>query len=176
MSLTPSLYRARVDIAAIDTAEDAQALRAVAESYRCDTRLVPVGCPAHLVEVLAGAASTAEILILAAHGDERGFLLPELAPQIAAEQPFNGALTPQLVRRHARLPGRLVISVGCYTGSPAMAGAFLSRGARAYIGPRSAPNGEAAVAFVAALLYAHLVRELALPAAVDNARELVADD
>lgn len=158
-----------VDLAMLDTME-ALTLRGVLERFGMRVNLFPIGRPQHLVDVLSGASAHAAHLILSCHGDERGILVDELAPEVARGEPFIDVLTPGLVPTLASLRGRTVVSSGCCTGSPPMARAFLGADAAAYVAPDGYPSANAALMFLTHLYYGLSERGLSLPDAVAGAR------
>ena len=70
-----------------------------------------------------------------------------------------------------RLPGKVIVSVGCASGSPELADVFLSCGASAYIAPLTSPFGHAAPVFVTVLFFA-LTQGRTLEEAVEVARSV----
>ncbi len=70
-----------------------------------------------------------------------------------------------------RLPGKVIVSVGCASGSPELADVFLSSGATAYIAPVTSPFGHAAPVFVTILFFA-LTQGRTLEEAVEVARSV----
>lgn len=129
------------------------AIRAGLEEMGVQVNLFRVGQAQHLVDVLAGKAGTAPYLIVDSHGDKGRIVLPELAPEVAAGQPFDRYVGPAELTTFAHLPGRVVISLGCSTGAEPLARAFLNGGCDAYIGPDGAPYGYGSVFFLLFLFY-----------------------
>ncbi|MEU9167243.1 hypothetical protein AB0D34_05540 [Streptomyces sp. NPDC048420] len=123
----------------------AHALRDGLEVFGVHVNHLRVGQPRHLVAALDGTRSIASYVIVSCHGDEGRILMEDLAEELAGFQPFNGAVGPDLVREHLRLPGSVTLVTGCDTGEPALAEAFLDAGASIYIAPRGAPFGYASV-------------------------------
>lgn len=158
-----------VDLVMLDAMETLT-LRGVLERFGVRVNLFPIGRPRHLVDVLSGETARAPHLVLSCHGDERGILVDELAPEIARGEPFTDVLTPPLLSTLADLRGRIVISSGCCTGSPAMARAFLRAEAAAYVAPDGYPSAKAALMFLTHLYYGLLEQGLVLPDAVERAR------
>lgn len=144
---------------------EAIALRAALEWWAIEVTLHHVGSAAQLVTRLNGTTPLAPLVVLLCHGDERGILLPELAAEPAATQPFDGALGPDELRQFVRLPASVVVNTGCATGTPSFAAALRACGAAAYIGPTGYPDGSASLFYCLALIYAHLVRGQPLAAA-----------
>jgi hypothetical protein len=142
-----------VDMLVCDTGFQGYAMRAGLEQLGIKVNFFPVGLAQHLVNVLSGAEATAPYVIIDTHGDEGDLLLPELAPEYAATQRFNGRLTAGDLATFVNLPGRVVISLGCDTGDEALARVFLDHGCIAYIGPQGAPFGYSSYFFPVFLFY-----------------------
>lgn len=138
-------------------------LRAMLECYGARVNYYPVGQARHLTAALREAA--APFLILACHGDNGAVILPSLGEPLCRFQPFPENLGPAEVSRHARLRDQVVIVTGCGTGTEAMAAAFRSVGATAYLAPTSSPMGYAPV-FALAYLFYELTEERGLAEAV----------
>ncbi|MEU6040688.1 hypothetical protein ABZ801_35345 [Actinomadura sp. NPDC047616] len=170
------MFSTTIDVVAIGhTGGEPHALRGLLAEYGADVRLLPIGAPQHLADVLGGRQSRAEHLVLCCHGDERGILLDELAPEIARSQPFNDVLTPENAAELTRLSGTLVVSTGCMTGTEAFAEAFMRGGCSAYIAPEDYLEGTAAIAFVSVFYYHLLQLKTPLPDAVRLAANLGGD-
>jgi hypothetical protein len=78
-------------------------------------------------------------------------------------------LTPHDLHTFVDLPGRVVISLACETGTPQFAQAFLEHGASAYLGPEGAPFGYASL-FVPIFLFCELTEGRSLEEAVERLR------
>ncbi|MET7688940.1 hypothetical protein ABZT06_13365 [Streptomyces sp. NPDC005483] len=122
-----------------------RALRDGLEVFGVQVNYLRVGQPRHLVAALDGTRPIAPYVILSCHGDEGRILMEDVADELARFQPFTGAVGPDRVREHFRLPGSVTLVTGCDTGEPALADAFLDAGAGVYIAPRGAPFGYASV-------------------------------
>jgi len=133
------------------------AVRELLEGFGAQVIRYPIGQPLHLVEVLE-AEVRAPYLLINAHGDERGILLPELDAEIASNQPFDQVLTPELVREYGRISGAVVVTTACASGSQSMADAWLAAGASAYVAPSGFPGGADAVMFASHLFWLMLCR------------------
>ncbi|MDH6514304.1 hypothetical protein M2163_008720 [Streptomyces sp. SAI-135] len=140
----------------------APALRNGLEVFGVQVNHLRVGQPRHLVAALDGTRPIAPYVIISCHGDEGRILLEDLAEELAGFQPFNGAIGPDGVRAHFRLPGSVTLVTGCDTGDPALADAFLDAGAGMYIAPRGAPFGYAGV--FAPLFFFYELTEMRTPA------------
>ncbi|WP_244177907.1 hypothetical protein [Streptomyces atriruber] len=163
----------RVDLLDIEEG-GARALRDALEVFGVQVTYVPVGQPRHLIAALGGdtgaaARPVAPYVIIACHGDEGRVLIPELAPEMARFQPFNGELGPAEVRAHVELPGSVVILTGCDTGDPELVDAFLDAGASACVAPSGAPFGYASL-FAPLFLFYELTERRTLREAVAHLR------
>lgn len=139
-----------VDLVDIDDSSS-RPIRDALEEFGIRVHYHPIGQPRHIVAALGSTRPVAPFVILGCHGDEGRILLPELGEPVASAQPFNGLMGPDEVRRHLRLAGSFVVSLGCETGSPELAEAFLDAGAAGYFAPQEAPDGHAA--FLVAVLF-----------------------
>ena len=147
-----------LDLITIDDTLEALALRAALEWWGFQVRLHLIGKAQDLVDLMSPGDRLSNTLFLMCHGDERGIRLPELGAEIESAQPYHGAVRPSDVAVFARLPGRVAISTGCATGTPAFAEAWLGAGCRAYIGPDGYPHGDASLFYGLHLSYAWLCR------------------
>jgi hypothetical protein len=147
------LERQRVGIVMIDEYSEGYGLRSVLEHWGYWVDVFPIGRPRHLVEILTGNDVLFPFLILSCHGVDEGIVLPQLHPDLEKEEPFLDVLTPTKLASFAQLPGRVVLSTGCSTGSGEFAQAFLGAGCAAYIAPDGSPEATAALFFVLHLFY-----------------------
>lgn len=161
----------QVTIINIADALEAIALRAALEWWNVEVHLRHVGAADQLVALLDGTIALSPLVFLMCHGDERGILLPELAPELEQAQPFSGAVGPDELRHVLQLPGCVVVNTGCATGTQELAAAFLDGGASVYMGPAGYPDAPASLFFCLAFAYGHLVRGYALAGAHRRATE-----
>jgi hypothetical protein len=145
------------------------AARAVLETY-AQVRLTGIGTPVQFVEALRAVPHTARLVILGAHGDDRGLLFPELGADLVPEQPFYPAAGAAAVRAFAPLPPVAVLSTACESGLQRLPRAFLAAGCAAYVAPRGSPDGDAALMFTLHTAYWFVARRRPLTEAVDRAR------
>ncbi|MGW0252051.1 hypothetical protein ACWDYH_36040 [Nocardia goodfellowii] len=125
-------------------------LRSALEELGIQVNYLQVSQPRHVIAALGSDRPIAPYVIVCCHGGGGSIFLPELGGEVADAQPFAGKMGPVQVREHLRMPGSVVISLGCETGEPALAEAFLQVGASSYVAPTDAPDSYAA--FMAALL------------------------
>ncbi|MGW0732516.1 hypothetical protein [Streptomyces sp. NPDC002851] len=95
----------------------AHPLRDGLEVFGVHVNYLRVGQPRHLVAALDGARPIAPYVIVSCHGDEGRILMDDVAEELSRFQPFNGAIGPDRVREHFRLPGSVTFVTGCDTGS-----------------------------------------------------------
>lgn len=142
-----------IHILAIETGLQAHLVRAAAEHWGASVTVTWAGNSAQVVEDLSNEPN-ADVIILSAHGDGRGLLLPELAEEIKPLYPYNEVIRPADFADFLQLRGSIVLNAGCRGGTPEMAEAFLSHGAGAYIGPTEDPDAAASSKYLIDFLYA----------------------
>jgi hypothetical protein len=172
-TLRPSRIRAvqagRLAWTAVDVIDvesgDGAAIRAVLERFGIAVRLFRVGQARHLAAALSGEASAPHVVV-ACHGDAGRIVLPRLGEEIERLQPLHGTAGPDELRSFISMsPGAVVISTGCDTGTPELAGAYFAGGASAYLAPEGAPFGYAST-FVPLLVFYELTEGRTLDEAV----------
>ena len=154
----PYVKKAAISLIAIGDALEATALRAVLERFNYRVEVHWVGSRREVLEILRGGVETFPYVILACHGDAHGGVLVPGEPVIGAAD-----LT-------ISLPERIVVNLGCGTGRAESAARYLQGGCRAYIAPRAAVEGNAALMFSTHLFY-FLAQERPLHEAVRLSRE-----
>jgi hypothetical protein len=138
----PYVPKKTATIVAVDD-WSATALRATLEVYNYRVTTHWVGSRKELVMLLDGSLPLEdEFIILACHGDEQSIVIPG-----------ETQLTPQELGSVAKLQDKIVLSLGCKTGSPAFREAFVEAGARAYVAPTDYPDGSSALVFAAVFCY-----------------------
>jgi hypothetical protein len=107
--------------------------------------------------VLNGETELSGLVVLMCHGTEAGLAPPELAPVVAARQPFAGAISATEMREFLHVPGRVVLCTGYTLGRAPYAEAFRDAGCKSYIGPAD-PEGSASLLYVLLFVYELHVR------------------
>jgi hypothetical protein len=161
--------RSQVWLLDIDDIWASLAARAVLETY-AEVHLVPVATPEQFVVAFRAVPAAARLVILGAHGDERGVLFPELIPSLISTQPFYPAAGPEVIRALAPLPAVPVLSTACESGRGRLPGAFRAAGCSAFVAPRGSPDGDAALMFTLQVAYWFVARRRPLDDAVERAR------
>lgn len=152
----------QIHIIEIESALEAQAIRATAECLGAPVSVTWVANSRQVVEFLSQTPSH-ELIILCCHGDKRGVLLPPLADEVKGLFPFNDVLTPTDFASFVRLDQSVVLCSGCATGREEIASAFTHNGGRCFMAPAAFPDGDAALLFCLQFLFAFLKE--------DNVRE-----
>ena len=145
--------------------EVVQAIRSSLECMRIGVRHWPIANEGIARGLFSGAEGDAPYVVLAMHGDHGRLLFLPSSPESGMKTSYSVEELAGIVR----LRGRVVVSVGCASGSPEFAEVFLSGGASAYIAPVISPFGHAAPVFVTLLFFA-LTQGRTLEDAVEVAR------
>lgn len=138
---------------------EAMALRNVLECFNYRVEMHRVGSRPQFIEILRGNIPTFRYVVLSCHGDENGLVIPYQNPVSATE-----------LAHVAHLPGHLVVSLGCMTGTETLAQAFLDGGCEAYIAPTDDVDANAALLFAMHLFY-FLAATRSLSEAVEESRK-----
>jgi hypothetical protein len=150
--------RAPVAVVAIGDSGEALLVRSVLESLGAAVTLHLIGAPEDFLRVLAQGESAPRYLVICGHGDEKGFVFGEYADGIDISALSNGSMPPAAIAGRADLPGKIVVSTACYTGTKAFADAFRAGGAAVYVAPDGDPHGADAPLFVH-LLFHRILRK-----------------
>jgi hypothetical protein len=129
-------------IALGDTGTEPMALRGVLEAFNYRVEIHWVGSRKQFIAILRGDIPTHPYVVLSAHGDERGILVPDEAPVGADE-----------LAEVVHLPDRVLLSLACRTGGDAFAKAFLAGGCHAYIAASEEMEASSALLFAIHLFY-----------------------
>lgn len=159
----PLVLKDTVSIVAIgDTGLEPMALRTMLEAFNFRVDIHWVGSRKEAVEILRGSIPTFfPYIILSCHGDPTNggcILVPD-------EPPLTIADLASIVH----LPERVVLNLGCATGTEAFAAAFFKGGCVAYIAPADYVEGNAAIFFAIHLFY-FLAQKKSLREAVELSR------
>ena len=138
---------------------EAMALRSVLECFNYRVEVHWVGSRQQFLEILGGNVPTFRYVVLSCHGEDDSILVPYERPVSAAE-----------LSNTVQLPGRIVVNLGCRTGTEALATAFLGGGCDAYIAPTDYVDGNAAMLFAIHLFY-FLAKKHTLTEAVEESRK-----
>ncbi len=146
-----------VHILSIGTGLQAHAIRTAAEHFGASVTVTWVGNSAQVVDCLSIRPS-ADVIVLSAHGDERGMLLPHIDEKFSSLYPYSDAIRPADFAQFLALEGSIVLNNGCMGGTDEMAAAFLSCGATASVGATDYPDAAASTKYVLNFLYGYLIQ------------------
>jgi hypothetical protein len=125
------------------------ALRPSLEAMRIGVALWSLANDRNVRRVFAGEDSHAPYVIVAMHGDAGRMLLTPGAGAPDSKSSFS----VDEVRSMVRVPGKVVLGIGCASGTQEWADAFFEGGATDYVAPISAPFAHAASVFTTILFY-----------------------
>jgi len=162
--------RTPVSIAAIGDSGEALLIRSCLESLGAAVTLHLIGTPGDFLKVLNQSRDATRYLVISGHGDEIGFVFGEYHSGIDFSVLTKGSLPATALSGRINLPGTIVISTACDTGSPQMAEAFLKGGAAAYIAPNGYPGGSETALFVHMLFHQIMVETVSASKAVETVR------
>jgi hypothetical protein len=157
-----------------DVGNEAEAIRQTAEYFGFQVIIKHLGRPNDFIQILAGQdqlLNSLKIWIFSVHGGEGQFLLPELDDSVYEPNEPRGKLGATHIRSIAKLKKQTIINTGCTLGHQDLAQAFLSTGAKAYIGVNDYVEGNASLLFVHRLLY-ELANKVKLPTAFKKASKI----
>lgn len=102
-----------------------EALRQSLECFGYTVLTIYVGRPNDFVGILKGRLPLEpDYIIIDSHGDESGFIMEELSEEIYAPDEPRGSFSPEDIRRNLELSEKVIISLGCMTGTEKMSEAF----------------------------------------------------
>jgi len=129
------------------------ALRMALEWFNVRVFVDLVATSEQLIQALNHPIVKPDYAVLMCHGVDEGLYLGELAPEVAATQPYNGAINATQFREFLAIDGYPVINNGCSLGTPDYAQAFLDCGATTYIGAIDDESGGASLMYLISLFY-----------------------
>ena len=164
--------RTPIAVVALGDSGEAHLTRDILESLHAVVTLHSPGTPKDFLTVLGQGATEPEYLIINGHGDDNGYVFGEYIPEIDTSMLIDGSLPPRAISGRVNLPGKIVISTACDSGSDPMCDAFLSGGVAVYIAPKGQPLGSDIPLFLHMLFHQVLKKEVNLETALDAARAL----
>jgi hypothetical protein len=118
----------KIHIIAVESGNEAHAIRTSAEVWGASVIVTWVGNSQQIVDDLSNLPN-AELIILSAHGNAKGLLLPTLDQEVARQFPYNQVITPNNFGEFLALQDNIIINTACLGGTLAMASVFLNQGA-----------------------------------------------
>lgn len=155
--------RTPISVVAVGEASEAYLVRSVLESLGATVLLHLIGTPEDFLRVVAQGESAPRYVVICGHGNEKGLVFGEYGEGIDVSALQDGCMPSVAIAERANLPGRILISTACGTGSTGFGEAFVKGGVAAYIAPDGYPDGADAGLFVH-LLFDQILRKGELPA------------
>lgn len=135
-----------------NTGNEAGAIRQSLEAFGISVITLYIGRPNDFIDVLEGNVPLdPDFVIISCHGENGKILMPELAESVYAEDEPRGPFSAADVCKYLKLCGKLIICLGCCTGSGKLSDAFAAR--NTYIAPDDYIDGRAALFFTLRFFY-----------------------
>ncbi|WP_232697365.1 delta-aminolevulinic acid dehydratase [Brevibacillus daliensis] len=137
------------------------ALRSTLEYFGAQVMTYWIGRPNDLIAVLNGENLYDDVsyIVLCFHGDEGELIMQELGDEVYEPGEPQGNFSSKEILKYGDFAGKKVIGNGCTLGDPALAHAFIEKGASWYIGPDDYPYGNSALLFAIHFFYEVLENE-----------------
>ncbi|PYE39959.1 hypothetical protein DFI02_12037 [Rhizobium sp. PP-F2F-G20b] len=158
--------RVPVSVVAIGEASEALLIRSLLEGLGATVQLHFIGTPADFLKVISQGDRSPKYLVISAHGDEVGFIFGAYGDDIDLGALHGASMPPKAIADSANLPGVIVVSTACSTGTKPFADAFLRGGVAAYIAAEDYPDGSDVPLFVHLLFHQMLARHQSPDAAL----------
>jgi hypothetical protein len=140
-------------VVAVGDSGEALLVRAILESLGAAVSFHLIGTPQDFLRVIGQGEAAPRYIVICGHGDETGLVFGDYGEGINVTSLKHGAMPAAAMAARVNLPGKVVVSTACRTGSSAFGEAFLGGGVAAYIAPAAYPDGSAAALFVHLLLH-----------------------
>lgn len=160
-------------IAAFDTGSEPEALRQSLECFGYFVAVKYIGRPSDLMDVLSGTMPLdPDFVILSCHGKNGAILMPILGASIYRPDEPQGNFTAEEISRYLRLSGKVILNLGCSTGTEPLATVFSA--CNTYLAPADDVAGSSALMFALRFFYELAQNHKSVPEAYELAR--AADD
>lgn len=134
------------------TGNEAEALRQTLENMNYFVCMKNIGRPRDFTDVLVGKLPfDPDCIIISCHGHDGKIIMPALGDSIYETNEPRGDFSAEEIRRFIDISGKVIINLGCTTGSKALADAFSAN--NIYIAPSGYIEGNAALFFTIRLFY-----------------------
>lgn len=160
MLVDEKFYAPKTPVAVVAVGEAGEALlvRSILENLGAAVLLHLIGTPEDFLRVIEQGDAAPRYMVICGHGDANGLIFGEYGDEIGVTSLDRGSMPPKAIAERVKLPGTVVVSTACATGSKAFGGAFLAGGASAYIASPDYPEGDATGLFVHILFHQLLRR------------------
>lgn len=153
-----------------ETGNEAEALRQTLESMNYFVYIKNIGRPRDFTNVLAGKLPfDPDCIIISCHGHNGKIMMPVLQDSLYKTDEPKGDFSSEEINRFIDISGKVIINLGCTTGSKALADAFSAN--NIYIAPRGYIEGNAALFFAVRLFYELTSRKYDIKYAYLSAKE-----
>lgn len=161
--------RTVIAVIAVGDSGEALLLRSILESLGAAVRFHLPGTAEDFLKCLGQGEDAPEYLIISGHGDEGGIVFGLFTTEVDTTALVEGSLPARSLWNRINLPGKVVLSTACRTGTEDFARFFLAGGVRAYIAPSDYPDGATIPLFLHRLFYELLHRKKPLNEALQQA-------
>lgn len=170
-SITDRFFHPRRGVTLVDFGSTLEALclRSLLEAMGAQVTIYFVGAPQDLFAVLNQHDSPPDCLVLCRHGAEDGPVLGEYGAGIDTSRLLGRHLPARSLDGVIALPGTVVLSTACLSGSDAFGKAFIAGGVSLYAAPADQPDGTDVLLFAHQFFHALLVKRMAPISAVHDA-------
>ena len=117
-----------MSVVSVGAGDEALLVRSILENLVAAVTLHLPGTPSNFMLVLAQAANAPAYLVVCGHGTDDGFAFGDCGPGIETTMLVNGRLPAGALDGRVILPGSVVVSTACETGSDAFGAAFTKGG------------------------------------------------
>ena len=139
-------------VAFSDTGNEAEALRQTLESFGLFVATKYIGRPNDFISVLRGEMPIdTDFIIFSCHGDDGKFIMPVLGENIYVPDEPKGNLGREDIEKFMHLSGKIILSLGCTTGTPETSRIFAKN--NIYIAPIDYIEGRSALFFAIKFFY-----------------------
>lgn len=161
---------AQVTILALGDTGEALAIRSLLESMGHEVKLRKVGAPSQVSGALRSAAAEDDVIILSAHGGEKGLFMGAMADPVENALLSDGWLPVSVAFEGVRFgDDTVLISTACAVRESGLAAAMFAAGGH-LVAPNGDPDGHIIVPWIGACL---LRADAGLAEAVKGANALV---
>ena len=149
-----------IHILDLEPSLESQALRTAMEYWGAQVSITYVGNSTDIVDSLREIA--ADLTVITGHGDEKGFVLPELDETLHKDELLLGRMGKNQILEPIQVKCPVLLSLACKTGIEDIAKAFLSSGAKTYVGPKGYMEANDVLMFALKFLYEYITSDSAI--------------
>lgn len=152
------------------TGNEAEALRQTLENMNYFVCMKNIGRPRDFTDVLRGKLTfDPDCIIISCHGHNGKIIMPALGDSIYETDEPRGDFSSEEIRQFIDISGKVIINLGCTTGSKSLAEGFSAN--NIYIAPEGYIEGDAALFFTIRFFYDLTSRKCDITDAYLSAKE-----